>query len=75
MDSKDQLRDLAQEADHAATDVERFAGTAVQYAKDANFHMFNQTIETAIAMAGTLSYHLRELKAFVARHPELEANQ
>jgi hypothetical protein len=71
MDHTDQLRDLVQDADHAATDAERFAGTAVQYAKDSNFAMFEQTIDAAIAMAESLPHQLRALKTFIAAHPEI----
>lgn len=72
MDAKDELREVTQEANHAATDAENFAGTAIQYAKDANFKMFNETIDNAIRYAESLPYQLRTLKAFVHQHPELD---
>lgn len=72
MNPEEQLRDVVQDADHAATDAENFAGTAIQYAKDANFKMFNETIDRAIAMAESLPHSLRTLKRFVAEHPELD---
>lgn len=72
MNAEEQLRDAAQDADHAATDAERFAGTAIQYAKDANFKMFNDTIDRAIAMAESLPHSLRALRRFVAEHPQLD---
>ena len=75
MDLADQLRDFAQDADHAATDAERFAGTAIQYAKDSNFAMFNQTIDAAIAMAESLPHQLRALKTFIATHPEIHVER
>lgn len=72
MNAEEQLRDTAQDADHAATDAARFAGTAIQHAKDANFKMFNETIDRAIAMAESLPQSLRALKRFVTEHPEID---
>lgn len=72
MEAKDELRDVAQDAAHAVQDAENFAGTAVQYAKDANFKMFNQTIDAAIRYAESLPHQLRALKRFIEQHPELE---
>lgn len=75
MDANDELRDVTREADHAATDAQRFAGTAIQYARDGNFRMFNQTINTAITMAESLPYQLRTLKGFVEAHTELDRGE
>ena len=72
MDAQEQLGDVTQDADHAATDARNFAGTAIQYAKDANFKMFNQTIDSAIRYAESLPHQLRALKRFVEQHPELD---
>jgi len=78
MGLSDQLRDLVQDADHAATDAERFSGTTIQYAKDGNFTMFSQTIDAAIAMAEGLPHQLRALKDLYSSSPgqqSIESNR
>lgn len=69
---EDQLRDIAQETAGTVSDQESFAGTAAQYAKDADFKMFHEVIDRAIDVAESLPHRLRDLKKFVASHPELD---
>jgi hypothetical protein len=69
---EERLWELAQTVAGEAADQNTFAGGAAQYAKDRNFKMFNETIDRAIEVAESLPHKLRDLKKFVATHPELD---
>ena len=72
MNHADTLNEMAQELAHCVGDQDTFAGNVAEYAKSANFAMFNQGIDRAIEHADSLSAKLRGIKRFVAEHPELD---
>ena len=72
MINEETLAELARELEHCVTDQDTFAGNVAQYAKDANFVMFNKSIDRAIEYADSLRSKLRDIKQFVTQHPELD---
>lgn len=72
MSNAEMLTEMAQELANCVIDQDTFAGNVAEYAKSANFVMFNQTIDRAIEYANSLSAKLRDMKRFIAQHPELD---